>query len=312
LETNLKEVEMKTLSITLNPKAWLAGFGLAVRNTFADAWHSLKNRRLWIGIAASLLVHAVIVILGVVEFGGKPVKSSTEPNIPVVVPPDVPVHPSVVSEVSQQWGNSKDEGTVLPRPLDPSRLSSGEVTITADDAYAWDSDPLIFNPRYVKSVDEILQEAPVGKVLGVGGERNPSRFDNPGIGLDRTDVIRPEDHAVTPVNPVTNPGSQTKTDVGAFSKSGFVLEGDLTPADIVSGPLPSYPEYARQKGLEGHVTITFRVNSRGEVASTMVVKHSIGDPQWDAAVKQTLARWRFKESVIPTRSGKVTFVFKLN
>lgn len=303
---------MKTLSITLNPRAWLESFGLAVRNTLADAWQSLKNRRLWIGIAASLLVHSVIVILGAVEFGGRPVKTGDEPHIPVVVPPDVTVPPSVVSEVNQQWGNTKDEGTILPRPLDPSRLSSGKVTITVEDAYAWDSDPLIFNPKFVKSVDEILQEAPVGERLGIGGVKNTSRFDNPGIRLDHTDIILPGNQAVNPVNPVTNTGSETKTDVSSLSKSGFILEGDLTAADIVSGPLPGYPGYARAKGLEGYVTITFRVNSRGEVASTMVINHSIGDPRWDAAVKETLSRWRFKESVIPTRSGKITFVFKLN
>jgi len=77
--------------------------------------------------------------------------------------------------------------------------------------------------------------------------------------------------------------------------------------------MPSYPHEARAKGLSNvTIVIEFTVNSQGAVSPTMIVKRSTGFPNWDAAVKTTLARWKFKPSATLKRTGRITFLFVLS
>jgi TonB family protein len=101
---------------------------------------------------------------------------------------------------------------------------------------------------------------------------------------------------------------------GSAKKSGFSLSGDLTRGDIVSGPFPAYPAWARQKGLSNvTISVRFSVDASGNVNPTMIVQKSTGYPAWDTAVKSTLGRWKFKpaEGGMGKRNGVITFVFIL-
>jgi TonB family protein len=68
---------------------------------------------------------------------------------------------------------------------------------------------------------------------------------------------------------------------------------------------PEYPEEARRRGIEGHVSVIARVDTLGAVAEAEILKPS-GEPTLDMASKAAVLRCRFK----PYRQeGRVTEVY---
>lgn len=79
---------------------------------------------------------------------------------------------------------------------------------------------------------------------------------------------------------------------------------------IVAGQ-PAYPERARQRGLEGFVTVSFSVSQHGTTDNVRVIESS--HPLFEAAAVRAAALFRFKPQVIdgrPQRSHGVTYRFR--
>ncbi len=96
----------------------------------------------------------------------------------------------------------------------------------------------------------------------------------------------------------------------------FELRGQLTGRRILSSPLPPYPSWAKEQGLEADVTVYFVVDPNGYVRGDSHVKRTSGDPRLDQIVLQTIRSWRFAALGSGAKRGDqwglVTFHFRLH
>ena len=70
----------------------------------------------------------------------------------------------------------------------------------------------------------------------------------------------------------------------------------VTPPVRTAGPVPGYPETARQRGLEGTPTVELWVNETGEVINAAVLTSA--GPLLDKALLAAAQRWRFKPATL--------------
>ena len=73
---------------------------------------------------------------------------------------------------------------------------------------------------------------------------------------------------------------------------------DSTRLEPIKTPKPSYPDEARDKGLQGRVVIRLHVDEQGKVESTDIVS---GNPILAKAAAEAFQKWRFKPFI---RDGK--------
>jgi TonB family protein len=86
--------------------------------------------------------------------------------------------------------------------------------------------------------------------------------------------------------------SDIKT-TGQSNGYAFDLQGPLSGRKIIVAPMPPYPEWAKEQGFEGNVTVYFVVDANGAVRSDVHVRRTSGDPRIDGVVIQTVKTWRF-------------------
>lgn len=303
---------MKTLTITLNPRAWLQSWALAMRNSFVGLLQILRNPRLWIGIGASLLVHGAIILLSL-EYN-KAIPEEPYTVWEIIVPPGN-AHPNV-TKVLEPGGHSGTTEETINRPIKTSATEELQAmtknTIDPTDISAIEPHGVIFLTENQMSTKALTGLEPITDIRSKGG------IIIPGIGplegpIDPTErtVFEPAiEKPINQSNPVT---PQEVKEPTSGKATRFSLEGDLSPSDIVSSTLPRYPGFARAKGLTNVlIVIEFTANQKGDVAPTMVLKRSTGYPQWDEEVKATLRSWKFTPSDKLKRSGRITFRFVLN
>lgn len=92
------------------------------------------------------------------------------------------------------------------------------------------------------------------------------------------------------------------------------LVGPITKRKIVKKVLPTYPEWARRKGIFGSVSIKFWVRPDGGVKRNFVIIHSSLSPELDKLVQKSLKEWRFEplpEGVDEIQWGIITIIFEL-
>jgi protein TonB len=74
---------------------------------------------------------------------------------------------------------------------------------------------------------------------------------------------------------------------GARNSTGLIAHAPM----LISGGVPEYPESARQREIEGQVTLQIVVDAAGQVESNVKVIESI--PALNAAAIDAVRRWRF-------------------
>ena len=72
--------------------------------------------------------------------------------------------------------------------------------------------------------------------------------------------------------------------------------GNLALPEVIDSPVPSYPEQARNAGLEGTVRVTLTVGADGAPRDIRVTQGI--EPAIDESVKTTLSRWRFRPALL--------------
>jgi len=303
---------MKTLSITLNPLAWLQSLALALRNTFVGLAQILRNPRLWIGIGASLLVHGAIILLSL-EYNNKAVPANPDSTWSIHIIPGTE-HPNV-TKVLGPAGKPAGIEEGINRPVKSTVADQLQAltknTIDPTDVSALEPHGVMVLARHQLSIADILEREPLAGIRSKGG------IVFPGI-VPLEGPIDPTQHTVfepAVPKPVVEPKPAApeikEPKPGQGSK--FSLEGELSPEDIVSTYLPRYPNFAKAKGLNNVVIIVdFSVNPQGDVSPTMIIRRSTGYPNWDADVKATLKRWKFTPSEKLKRTGRITFRFVLD
>lgn len=103
-----------------------------------------------------------------------------------------------------------------------------------------------------------------------------------------------------------SPGGQFHGQVADIPKGGASGEGDLLVPLQRSEPV--YPYRAQQAGIEGEVTLTFVVDSDGQVQDVSVVSAKPRG-QFERAAIRALRQWRYQAR--PTVSGAIPQVVTL-
>jgi len=314
------------MDVSFRPKEWLTSTGQALLNTGRGFVEMFSNKRLWVGLLVSGLLHLVIFLFYIVDIGGKAVGADdTEPietEFDETMPPKVA---KILREQQLGAGASTQEGREIDltqgKAVFQSKVKIEEFSLDQGQA-SFTGDMLHVNPNARISTDEILSSAPIELKRGTGGLPSQSAFDRIAAGagspieLDSKSMAVGSDVGVKPKFQTGNEATAEDASkaAGTRKKSGFTLTGELSRGDIVSGPFPVYPGWARQKGLSNvTIRIRFTVDAAGNVSPTMIVQKSTGYPNWDADVKRTLGRWKFKPAASGSgkRMGIITFIFVL-
>jgi TonB family protein len=305
------------------PKDWVRAWWLALSNTVRGIGDLFSNKRLWVGVAVSVLLHGLIFFLSL-DLTGRRVSTKEGENIDVAYDPTLPPKaqqlvqqeqfmPSGTTDESAPIDLSKNKVSFQSQiDVDEFSLDQGQASLTGD--------VIRINPNARLSTEDILASAPIdiSRSLGGTGAQNP--FDQIASGAGSSIEL---DSKATQIGSQVEKPKFDQGDAGSgkdaadaagsgAKKSGFALTGDLSRGDIVSSAMPPYPPWARQKGLTNvTVSIRFAVDAAGNVLSTMIVAKSTGYPNWDSTVKSALARWKFKPGQ-GKRNGTITFRFILN
>jgi len=76
------------------------------------------------------------------------------------------------------------------------------------------------------------------------------------------------------------------------SESAFKLSGPGAKRKIISAPLPYYPRWAKERGVEAYLELKMWIDSSGSVQDVSILKSS-GYSDLDRICAETVSRWRF-------------------
>src|SRR5262245_32880793 len=155
---------------------------------------------------------------------------------------------------------------------------------------AFDSDPA--------GASVFVDSKPVGRApldaVDVGFGRHLVRMELKGREtVTATVELRPEQplRVVTFTLPLPGPGGDS-VKLGQLVSFG----PGVTPPLRTSGPVPGYPETARDRGLEGTSTVELWVSETGEVINAAIVESA--GAVLDGALLAAAERWRFKQATL--------------
>lgn len=277
----------------------------------------LKDRRLDLGIAISIVVHILLFLLF-----SRTTSAATESyeDIKEVTFLDQSYRPEVAKVVSK--GSIWREVTETPAPSTGTYGGSDIVTPAIDLNVKLDrSQAKIDLDRYVpqeglgevikigsikngtmKSTEEILAEKPISLAKnlprGAGTEGGTGIGVYGGIGRQAESPTIKIDKKPPPATPSSQIGKQVETRVEEKLKveakgTAISLAGPIADREILKKILPQYPNWCLQKGISGVVKIRVEVNPDGRVRENIRVEISSGYPDLDQSVVNAAKTWLF-------------------
>ena len=79
---------------------------------------------------------------------------------------------------------------------------------------------------------------------------------------------------------------------GFSSEAAFKLSGPGAKRKLISAPLPYYPKWAKERGVEAYLELKMWIDSSGSVQDVSILKSS-GYSDLDRVCAETISRWRF-------------------
>jgi len=157
-------------------------------------------------------------------------------------------------------------------------------------------------------VDQPRQASPTELERDANGRPAPAD-------LPRMKVPKVQSAALAPnIMPDTDDSPRAALDYSSSSRSlaGAQLIGQVADRGLLTQVKPTYPEWAKQEGVEASVTIYFLVLPDGRVKENVLVDRTSGFGDFDESAVNAILKWRF-EAVSGTREqwGKITFNFRL-
>ncbi|HWC75444.1 MAG TPA: energy transducer TonB [Gemmatimonadales bacterium] len=135
---------------------------------------------------------------------------------------------------------------------------------------------------------------------GPGGPAGPLEFSGPPLAVVTTDVGHIPLPTVLPAGTIGStfspilPAGAAGTNV-PLGGSGLWSE---QPAEVLSGPLPVYPELLRQAGVQGKVVLEAIVDTTGRVVATSIQVVSATNPAFVAGARQALLAALFRPAIV--------------
>jgi TonB family protein len=203
----------------------------------------------------------------------------------------------ITAQATTVKGGSASLAVPSPAPPDaetrilppPAPAPAPGPALHAEAVISFDSDPL--------GAQVFLDSKPVGKApidaLDVGFGRHLVRMELAGReSVSAAIEVRPERplRVVTFTLPLASPAAGVRPG----QLVGFGPE--VTAPVRLSGPVPGYPETARDRGLEGTPTVELWVSEAGEVINAAIVESA--GPLLDNALIAAVQRWRFKPATL--------------
>jgi TonB family protein len=95
---------------------------------------------------------------------------------------------------------------------------------------------------------------------------------------------------------------------------GAAIMGPIADRPILRYAKPAYPEWAKEQGVEGSVTLSFVVRPDGAVREDIVVQTTAGFEDFDDSARAALKMWRFAPlgGGAGDQWGTITFHFRLH
>nr|MEE4268289.1 TonB family protein [Candidatus Krumholzibacteria bacterium] len=95
---------------------------------------------------------------------------------------------------------------------------------------------------------------------------------------------------------------------------GVSLAGQVQGRQLLSHPLPEYPDWAKRDGVEVVVQLYFTVLPDGRVKENILIERTSGYEDFDRRARTALAAWKFQE-LTPGQSGeqwgRIAFHYRL-
>lgn len=92
---------------------------------------------------------------------------------------------------------------------------------------------------------------------------------------------------------------------GSTAANGWVMVGSEDGPQVLTGPLPRYPELLRQAGIEGRVVLEAIVDTTGQVLRESVVVVAATNPEFVTAARQAALATLFRPAFVAGRAVRV-------
>jgi len=92
---------------------------------------------------------------------------------------------------------------------------------------------------------------------------------------------------------------------GSAPANGWVMLGSENGPQVLTGPLPRYPELLRQAGIEGRVLLEAIVDTTGQVLRDSIVVVAATHPEFVAAARQAALATLFRPAFVAGRAVRV-------
>jgi len=90
--------------------------------------------------------------------------------------------------------------------------------------------------------------------------------------------------------------------LGATPAAGWVAIGSESGPEVLTGPLPVYPELLRQAGVQGRVVLEAIVDTTGRVNRDSILVVSATNPDFVVAARQALVATLFRPALVAGRA----------
>jgi TonB family protein len=156
----------------------------------------------------------------------------------------------------------------------------------------------------------------------------------PGAGRQATDLARSGKESVVPVTPAPAPIRRAAVAVTTVAEQasprpekasitqeisqeispGVSLAGPVSDRALLSYGTPSYPDWAKQDGVEVTVALYFTVLPNGRVKENVMIEKTSGYQDFDQRARSSLLSWRFEMlggGATSEQWGRIEFNYRL-
>ena len=102
---------------------------------------------------------------------------------------------------------------------------------------------------------------------------------------------------------------QKEKDLEKFAVGAVMVQGDIAPPKLLTYVTPSYPEEARQAGVQGVVILAVKTDAAGQVVDVMVLRSV---PMLNQAAIDAVRQWRYAPLVVNGVATPVVFTATVN
>jgi TonB family protein len=246
-----------------------------------------------------------------------PILAKSRPAPRIVVPKETPS----VHQKKEHFKRSNPIATVAPKPQE-NDVSTDKFS----ERLAVLQNQKTEEPRKISALSTPVQTSRP-QLAGMDKQKNPRR---------PTDLTRQGTPTTTPVKlkrapariqtasismatiPDTDvkPAVMKETDTTAQRElAGALLAGPVADRPLLNLRKPDYPEWAKDEGVEGSVTIYFVVLPDGRIKENIMLQKTSGFSDFDDNAVNALRMWRFEPlrgGATGEQWGTITFHYRLS